>query len=200
QQTVREKARLVQGLRTRVYAVGDPTAHQEFAELVRAERELFDLEKAQTVPEAPAAPKGAAEPGRRGRLLGPLTTALEVETKLHMQPLPTGIYHLLDPKRDPLFTVTVRNRSRDPRRIRVTAFLEGLSARAVHTEEIKGRGETTFNLSPTLLPERARRVTEVQWATLHVKVDILGNQPEGKSTTPTVCESHNTFPVACLPR
>jgi hypothetical protein len=40
----------------------------------------------------------------------------------------------------------------------------------------------------------------VQWATLHVKVDILGTQPEGKNPTPTVCESHNTFPVACLAR
>src|SRR5262245_55353688 len=107
-QTIQEKARRVQGLRTRVYAFVDPTAHPEFAELVRAERELSDLEKTQTVPKAPAVSKGAAEPRPRGRLLGPLTTALEVETKLHMQPVPTGIYHLLDPKSDPLFTVTVR--------------------------------------------------------------------------------------------
>jgi hypothetical protein len=117
-----------------------------------------------------------------------------------MEPLPTGIYHLLDPVTDPLFTVTVTNDSRDPRRIRVTGFLEGLSARAVHTQEIPRKGKASFPLSPTLLPERARRVTEVQWATLHVRVDILGGQVDGRPPTPTVCESHDTFPVACLAR
>jgi hypothetical protein len=102
--------------------------------------------------------------------------------------------------KDPLFTVTVKNEDRDARRIRVAAFLEGLSARAVRTDEIKPWGEATFPLSPTLLPERARRVTEVQWATLHVKVDILGGSRDDRVFYPTVCECHSTFPVACLAR
>jgi hypothetical protein len=122
-----------------------------------------------------------------------------------MQPLPTGIYHLLDPEKDPLLTVTVTNKARQPRRIRVTSFLEGLSAQAVKTLEL-GRSEeqATFPMHPTLLPERARLVTEVQWATLHVVVDILGNTKEDrtleKTSFPVLCECHNTFPVLCLAR
>jgi hypothetical protein len=192
--------RLVQGLRTQVYSRPDPTDHPRFGELVRREGELRELEQRQQPPAPPAEKPAAAEAAPRGRLLGPLTTRLRVETRLHMQPLPTGIYHLLDPVKDPLFTVAVKNEDRDARRLRVTAFLEGLSARAVRTEEVRGFGEATFPLSPTLLPERARRVTEVQWATLHVRVDILGGRRDDRDFLPTVCECHNTFPVACLAR
>jgi hypothetical protein len=197
---VEDLRRLVQALRAQVYSRPDPVADARFGELVKREAELHAAERPPQPPTPPAEQAAAPEPSARGRLLGPLTTNLRVETRLHMQPLPTGIYHLLDPVTDPLFTVTVYNDSRDARRIRVTAFLEGLSARAVRTEEIKARDKATFPLSPTLLPERARRVTEVQWATLHVKVDILGAQRDDGKSTPTVCESHNTFPVACLAR
>jgi hypothetical protein len=122
-----------------------------------------------------------------------------------MQPLPTGIYHLLDPVTKPLLTVTVTNLARQPRRVRVTAFLEGLSAQAVKTVELKRRDEqATFNMHPTLLPERARLVTEVQWATLHIIVDLLGNTREDatpeKQPFALLCESHNTFPILCLAR
>jgi hypothetical protein len=127
-----------------------------------------------------------------------------VETKLHMQPLPTGIYHLLDPESDPLLTVTVSNLATEPRRVRVTSFFEGLSAQAVKTVELekKGRGKAAcaFSMNPTLLPERVRRVTEVQWATLHVVVDILGGTKVGPSPIPALCECHNTFPIVCLAR
>src|SRR5947209_6675210 len=141
-----EQSRLVEDLRAQVYASADPTSHPEFAALIKAEGELQQLVKTPP-PAAPSSePAAPTESAPRGRLLGPLTTSLEVETKLHMQPLPTGIYHLLDPVKDPLFTVTVKNKSRDPRRIRVMAFLEGLSARAVRTQEIEPRKEATFNL------------------------------------------------------
>src|SRR5262249_9649573 len=61
-------------------------------------------------------------------------------------------------------------------------------------------GTATFNVPPTLLPERARLVTEVQWATLHVIVDLLGATVQGQSQIPVLCECHNTFPVLCLAR
>jgi hypothetical protein len=64
--------------------------------------------------------------------------------------------------------------------------------------------QAAFPMHPTLLPERARLVTEVQWATLHVIVDILGNTREETTSEkvpfPLLCESHNTFPVLCLAR
>ena len=98
-------------------------------------------------------------------LLGLETTGLEVTTALRLQPIPTGIYHLLDPATHPLLTVTVQNQSDEPRRVCVSAYLEGLSARAVRTVELewmsKGR---TISLLPSLLPGPARRITQVRGA------------------------------------
>jgi hypothetical protein len=186
-------------LRAAVYSQPDPASHPSFSELVQAEATLDNLEK-DDLPPSEAQPQEAAISAQHGRLLGPLTTNLRVETKVHLQPLPTGIYHLLDPTTYPLFTVEVKNQSSEARRVRVTAFLEGLSARGVQTKEIERRGKEYFTLSPTLLPQRARTVTEIQWATLHIKVDILGSKKEDAPQTPTVCECHNTYPIACLAR
>ena len=199
QESLQRQRRLVQGLRRTVYSETDPSTNPRLDELVQAEAELDRREKECLAP-APIPGQDPSPPARYGRLLGPLTTNLRVETTVHMQPLPTGFYHLLNPVTDPLFTVTVKNESQEARRVRVTAILEGLSARAVQTREIARGGEASFTLSPTLLPQRARRVTEVQWATLHVKVDILGERKEDRPPTDTVCECHNTYPIVCLAR
>jgi hypothetical protein len=87
-------------------------------------------------------------------------------------------------------TVTVSTSDGKSRRVKVQAFLEGLSAEAVRTVEIERYKPVTLNLLPTLFPERARAITEVQRATLHVKVDDLDGKPE----------CHDTFPVTCLSR
>src|SRR3954471_17392802 len=58
------------------------------------------------------APEGQAKQGGPvGALLGAETTGLEATTALGLQPVPTGIYHVLDPATDPLLTVTVKNES-----------------------------------------------------------------------------------------
>jgi hypothetical protein len=204
----REQEALVQELRAAVYSRPDPSVDDELLDrIARAQAKLQELAKQLAVvpTTSKAKPSTPPSPTAAGRFLGPETTELKVETKLHMQPLPTGIYHLLDPTTDPLLTVTVTNLARQARRVRVTSFLEGLSAQAVKTLEMKRRDEqATFPMHPTLLPERARLVTEVQWATLHVVVDILGNTREDatpeQSPFPLLCESHNTFPVLCLAR
>src|SRR5262249_44362496 len=106
----------------------------------------------------------------------------------------------------PLLSVTVANLATEPRRVRVTAYLEGLSARAVRTMELPPRVQSgskqTFDMHPTLLPERARLVTEVQWATLHVVVDLLGSTMEARQDNKfaELCECHDTVPVLCLAR
>ena len=91
--------------------------------------------------------------GALGTLLGPETTGLKVTTALRLQPIPTGIYHLLDPATHPLLTVTVQNESHEPRRVSVSAYLEGLSARAIRTVELErmDKGQT-IPLLPSLLP------------------------------------------------
>jgi hypothetical protein len=206
---VRRQATLVESLRSSVYSRQDPTGDSGlYGTMIAAEAELHELEQqllALAAAGDPAlSPPGSKPPIQQLGLLGPKTTAIQVETHLRMQPLPTGIYHLLDPETEPLFEVAVTNLTSHPRRVRVTGYLEGLSAQAVKTIELekKGRkeGQARFAMHPTLLPDRARAVTEVQWATLHVIVDILGGTEEQQSIIPVLCESHNTFPIVCLAR
>jgi hypothetical protein len=153
---------------------------------------LQEFEQQAAAAPAPAAPN-AAEPATYGRFLGPETTGLRVTSTVNMQPLPTGVYHLLDPETDPLVTVAVENVSREnkTRRVCVKAYLEGLSAEAVRTVEVKRHEPpAALRLLPTLLPERARALTEVQRATLHVLVTDLDGKPE----------CHDTHAVLCLAR
>jgi hypothetical protein len=97
--------------------------------------------------------------GALGTLLGPETTGLKVTTALRLQPIPTGIYHLLDPATHPRLTVTLQNLSHEPRRVCISAYLEGLPARAIRTVELE-RMDTgrTISLLPGLLPGPARRI------------------------------------------
>ena len=160
-----------------------------FAQFAEATAVLSELEQ-QVKPIAETASEADASTTTRGRYLGRETTGLEVEVKLQIDPLPTGAYHLMDPETDPLLIVEVENSSSETRRICVKAYLEGLSATAVRTIEIERRKKAAFNLHPTLFPERAHAITEVQRATLHVLVEDL----DGK------LESHNTYPLTCLAR
>jgi hypothetical protein len=123
-------------------------------------------------------------------MLGADTTGLTVEAVVRFPELPTSIYPLLNPEQDPLLLVHVRNSSHEHRRVRVSAHLEGLSAQAVRTVELAPKKAETLKLSPTLLPGKARTLTTVQWATLHVIADDL----DGKQ------ERHDTYPVLCLAR
>src|SRR5262249_31730528 len=70
------------------------------------------------------------------------------------------------------------------------AFIEALSAETIRTEELQRKQKVTFKLLPTLLPERARALTEVQRANLQVHVLDL----DGKA------ERYDTIPILCLAR
>lgn len=181
--------RKVQQLRAAVYARPDPAADPELLqELAAAETALRAAEAVTAAPAADAKPAAPA-----GRLLGPDTTKLKVEPTLHLNPVPTSIYPLLDPETDPLLTVVVRNTSLDgmPKRVCVRAWIEGLSAETVRTVEIrKGQASPPIRLLPLLFPERAGLLTEIRRATLHLVVDELG-----KTT-----ECHDTFPLVLLSR
>jgi hypothetical protein len=162
-----------------------------YQQLTREEVKLHDLEqKLAALSAAPTKDHAASPP--HDRFLGPDTTGLRVQPTLNMQPLPTGIYHLLDPETDPLLTVALGNESSDTKRVCVKAFLEGLSAQAIRTVELPA-GESLprpLRLLPTLFPERAQAITEVQRATLHLIVEDLDGKPE----------SHDTFSLVCLAR
>jgi hypothetical protein len=190
QRQIQQQSRRVQGLRVAVYAETDPSASRLRQQLAGEEARLRDLENQLATPPPAETNERTPSASPQGRFLGPKTTGLQVEPTLNMQPISTGVYHLLDPETDPLLTVRVSNVSRDARRVCIKAFLEGFSAQAVRTVEVEPRKEVTLKLQPTLLPERALSITEVQRATLHVIVEDL----DGK------LESHDTLAVVCLAR
>jgi hypothetical protein len=181
--TWKQQVQHVKGLQAAVYGRPDPAANlAQLRELARQTAQLRRLHK-----EQPAAEQAQAGTQLFGKLLGRDTTGLEVETALRMQPLPTGVYHLLDPAKDPLLRVTVKNTSRDTKRVRVKAFIEGLSTTAVKTVEIEANKSEAVDLFPALLPHRARSLNQVQRATLHVVVDHLDGRQERHDTHSLVC-------------
>jgi hypothetical protein len=172
-------------------------------ELGEAKRRLSEMTRTES-PAATAVAEAAKKPV--GAMLGPETTGLRVDTALKLQPVPTGIYHLLDPETDPLLTVTITNLTNDPRRLCVTSYIEGISGRAIKTLEFS-RSEIkkakTIPLLPSLLPDQARRITEIQRATLHVVVDIFGSTMNPQTRTDTwssLIESHDTYSILLLSR
>jgi hypothetical protein len=192
QRQLQQQYCLVRGLQTMVYGQADPSADAGlYQQLTQEEARLHDLEQQLVASSAPPAKEPVAT-APHNRFLSPETTGLRVQPTVNMQPLPTGIYHLLDPETDPLLTVALGNESSDTKRVCVKAFLEGLSAQAIRTVELPA-GESLprpLRLLPTLFPERAQAITEVQRATLHLVVEDLDGKPE----------SHDTFSVVCLAR
>ncbi|OJT17358.1 hypothetical protein BO221_45395 [Archangium sp. Cb G35] len=167
-------------LQLAVYQQEDPTADE--ALLTR----LIETVRARSTPE----PKPSFPSADRSLRLGPDTTGLTVESVIRFPELPTALYPLLDPAQEPLLLVHVRNTSNLPRRVRVMAWLEGLSAQVVKTVELRPTESALLQLSPTLLPDTLSTLDRLQWATLHVVADDL----DGKQ------ERHDTFPVLCLAR
>lgn len=201
-----QQTRLAQALQMSVYSQQDPTGNADlFCQMAEAEAKLDDLR--QQLATAKAAADKAEQTNTkssasRGRFLGAKTTGLRVDAKLQIDPLPTGAYHLMDPETDPLLTVEVENTGRETRRVCVKAFLEDLSATAVRTIEIEPKKTVSFKLHPTLFPERALAITEVQRATLHVIVEDLGGRGGDRKDQfqPSFIESHDTYPITCLAR
>ncbi len=92
----------------------------------------------------------------------------------------------------------MQNESHEPRRVSVSAYLEGLSARAIRTIELErmDKGQT-IPLLPSLLPGPTRRITQVQRGTLHVIVTIFGST---RDSWTQLVESHDTQTVVLLSR
>lgn len=193
----------VNRLRREVYE--QPGAGAPTVELGKAEMELHQAEIKRAT--AQSAEKGGSQGSlvvntrKTTGLAGPLTTGLEAEVNLKMAQVPTSICHLFDPAENPLVTCSIKNLSNDPeqkiRRVRVTSYIEGYSARAVDTAEIeKGRPAWEFNQMPTLFPERTKRVTELTRATLNVLIEDLDGRIELQKTKPIWLLARTTAPLA----
>src|SRR3954447_16354650 len=186
-----------------VRAPGGADNQTLWEELEKTEKALDEARAVRAAEPREKAARAHESKGVAGALLGPETTGLKVTTAVRLDPIPTGIYHLLDPATHPLLTVTLNNESHESRRVCVTAYLEGVSARAIQTVELarmeRGR---TISLLPSLRPGPARRITHVQRATLHVIITIFGSTRGGatKSDWSTLVESHDTQSVVMLSR
>jgi hypothetical protein len=183
-------------LRRQVYgSPGADRSEELLAALEERERQLSELDdqKLQDDVRDPAARilhyvPAARSGGRETR--SPQVTGLAAEAWLRMSAVPTSIYHILDPKHEPLVTGTVKNLSEQQRRIRVTSYLEGYSASAVDTFDLPKGKETSFDQLPTLFPDRLRNLHELTAATVNVLIEDLDG----------AAELHRTMRVPLLAR
>jgi hypothetical protein len=191
----------VERLRRAVYEQPDPNAAALLQQLVTAEKGLSLIEQERAA--AQAADNGKKSEGlivntqTVNKLAGGDTTGLEAKVELQMAQLPTAICHLFDPDTHPLVTCVVTSKSDETRRVRVSSAIEGYSAQAVETAELKKNQPVTIKQLPTLFPERARSVTELTRATLNVLVEDLDNgKVEIQKTTPIWLLARTTAPLA----
>jgi hypothetical protein len=175
-----------------------------WAELQAAEQDLSAVQQ-------DLAARWAKEEGR-GRVvdttvsppehLGPETTGLAVEVVKGMEYVPTAIYHLFDKEENPLLRCKVCNRKaptlENPKailRVRVISFIDGYSAQAVETVELKQDACHPFNQLPTLYPDRVSDLDEMTRATLNLKVENLDGQVERHETQPIWLLARTTLPL-----
>lgn len=202
-QTIREQEyeqrRRVNALRRQVFQQTNPAASESLLKaLAAAEGELASLEKQRAELESRAPGGVVASLDKKSKpsgVLGAETTGLEATVHLRMAQVPTAVYHLFDPEETPLVSCTVRNVGKQGkiRRLRFSSFLDGYSATAVNTVEIKPDNDFTFNQLPTLYPGSAGDVKELTRATLNVLVEDL-------DASAGAVELHTTYPIWLLSR
>ena len=109
-QEIEQQTRLVRGLMAAIFARNDPEPDESLPrELSEAKKTLRKLQLRRDA-ERTAVEKAQAGPRKTmGVSLGPETTGLRVVTTIRLQPIPTGVYHLLDPEADSLLTLAVEN-------------------------------------------------------------------------------------------
>jgi hypothetical protein len=123
-----------------------------------------------------------------GRRLSATTTRLDARVTICMEPLPTAIYHLLDPSEEPFLRVEVSNTGQDSRRVIIRAQLQGLSAESAATVGLgppgskKMASKQVVHLSPTLLPGSMQYLNSAQRATLTVTIEEIGKNIESLDT------------------
>jgi len=196
----------VDRLRREVYQQADPSsAPKLLEELAKAEKDLQAVEQQRTAAQQEHHPnqgvllemKDAVSVTR-----GFETTGLEAKVFLNMAQVPTSFYHLLDMETTPLLTCSVKA-TRDPegkrkRRVRVSSYIEGYSARAFDTFELRINDTHEFKQLPTLFPDRIRDVNELTRATLNVVVEDLDGSVELHETEPIWLLARTSAPFAVM--
>jgi hypothetical protein len=195
----------VNALRREVFEQADPAASGTLLDALRlAEEELAALERTRADAQLAARTDGvigtlrSGEGGSGYEVRGSRTTGLEARVVLRMAQLPTSIHHLLDRDEHPLISCTIQNHSPDTRRLRVTSFLEGYSARAVDMVELAGDEKVEITQLPTLFPDRVRDITELTKATVNVMVEDVDGAVELHRTATVPLLARTAVPLAVM--
>jgi hypothetical protein len=182
--------RKVELLRQRLYAQPDPNASTRLTSaLMKAEAELHRVTKALREQERVKGRGVLLDTGEEGAkpggiLMGRDTTGVDVQVRLRMSHVPTGIAHLLDAGRTPLVSFDIKYVGRTHVRLRLTSFVEGYSAHAVDTVELKTDDGVEIPQFPTFFADRLESIREMTRATLHIRIDDLDGKTEQESTFP----------------
>jgi hypothetical protein len=183
--------RRVELLRQQLYAQPDPIAVPELAQaLMEAEAELHRLEVAMREQVQTKGRGVLLDTGEEGEkpgsiMLGAETTGVDAKVLLRMCHVPTGIVHLLDARRTPLVTYRLQYMGREYVRLRLSSCVEGYSARAVDTIELRSGDEPLeIHQLPTFFSDCLEPIREMTRATLHIVIDDLDGKTEQESTFP----------------
>lgn len=169
----------VEALRRRLYDLAQEIGalEQQLALPAPPDDDLFDrLAERRAALAATERAVAEAEAAERGKAQRALTRSgsFSAEIKVHLAPVPTGFYHLLERESRPLVTCTVKDLEAGEARVAVAAWLEGYSAQDVQTVELGMGRPKPVKLLPTLFPERVHQLSELTRAALHVVVTNLG--------------------------
>ena len=140
-----------------------PTASPDVSEITQP-----TLESLSTIREY--RPSSATSPGTTRSFE---STGVEVVIDSYLEHLPTAFYHLLNIEDTPLVVFTVSTNMRGIKRLRVISFIEGYTAKAVDTIEIKNGTPKTVKQLPSLFPKEIRDLHELTRATLNIQVEDL---------------------------
>jgi hypothetical protein len=188
------RARLVANrLRRALYEHGDV----DETALNTAEDALAEAERIRQAAEA--ADQSAGVLFDTHKTLGRETTGLEAKVTLRMEHVPTAVAHLLRAADHPLVEVAVHNTTDKTQRVRVTAYVDGFSATAVETAEIKGQQTEPFLLLPILHATALAGLTELTRASLNLLVEDLDKaRVEIHRAVPIWLLARSTAPLAVL--
>jgi hypothetical protein len=182
--------RKVELLRQQLYAQADPGTSSELTKaLMKAEAELHRLDKALREQEQVKGRGVLLDTGDQGEkpggiMMGKDTTGVDAKVLLRMSHVPSGIVHLLEAERTPLVSFNIKYVGRKPVRLRLISFVEGYSASAVDTVEMKTDESAEIPQLPTFFADRLEPIREMTRATLHIKIDDLDGKTEQESTFP----------------
>lgn len=170
------------------FANANPDA--QIALSTEIERAWGELKKRLPDQSAPV-PRGVTPPLKRpGGTVMSAATGFDVEIRLKMESIPTGLVHLLSREGEPI--VELAFKSKGGSRVRASAWIDGYSRRAIHIVELKVGDNPPLKLLPCFDPAAIRGLTTPVRAALRVRVEDLGGSAK-------VLETDTSLPVWLLP-